>query len=322
MPKKLLFVVHRYAPYPGGSEKNVQRLAEESVRQGHEVTVLTGEHKGDLNGVNVTSDPQILLTQRFDMIFVHGSCPMQDIVHAHAELISQVSPIYYLIVEPPKNAVCWESGMKHATWIGWGTSMDRAFLEEKGFKAKGHEFLYGVESCEGQSGFKERYGITEPNMYVSAGGFWPHKRHKELADAFREANVENTHLVLLGYEGHYGLPTQSKNVSVVLGASQQDVYDAMFEADLYILNSESEGYGLVLLEAMANGTPWIATDIAAAHDLSIQGFGTVYHDTNTLKNLLRTPPELTMLDTYETRDLVLTRHSIENSVKNLLSVLI
>jgi len=69
--KRLLFVVHRYAPYPGGSENYVRDMAEECVSRGHEVWVFTGEHKGDLNGVRVTSDANIL-GQIFDLIIVHG----------------------------------------------------------------------------------------------------------------------------------------------------------------------------------------------------------------------------------------------------------
>ena len=46
---RICFVVHRYAPYPGGSEYNVQRMAEECKRRGHNVIVLTGDHQGDFN---------------------------------------------------------------------------------------------------------------------------------------------------------------------------------------------------------------------------------------------------------------------------------
>ena len=53
---KLLYVVHRYAPVPGGSENYVRDMAEETLSRGHEVWVLAGEHQGDLNGVKVSSD--------------------------------------------------------------------------------------------------------------------------------------------------------------------------------------------------------------------------------------------------------------------------
>jgi glycosyltransferase involved in cell wall biosynthesis len=326
MPKKLLFVVHRYAPYPGGSEYNVQRLAEEALRQGHDVTVLSDTHCGDLNGVKVTSDRTILVdpANRWDMIFVHGSCSTQDVVHHNAEIISSISPIYYLIVEPPKNAVCWEKGMKYAKWIGIGTEADWDFVDGKGFADKAAQFFYGIDSAAtGQPGFKASIGIPDTDiMYLSVGGFWPHKRHSELAEVFRQVNPPNTHLVLMGYDNQHGrAPTSSENVHVFMDAAPHDIYDAMFESDLYILNSESEGYGLVLLEAMLNCTPWIATDIAAAHDLGHLGYGITYTTPDELAALLQTPPVPTPREILEARELVMTMHSIENSVKTLLSVL-
>ena len=66
---RILFAVHRYAPYPGGSEYNVQRTAEEMVSRGIEVTVVAGEHKGDLNGVTVTSSVN---PNDFDLVVIHG----------------------------------------------------------------------------------------------------------------------------------------------------------------------------------------------------------------------------------------------------------
>ena len=44
---KILFVVHRYAPYPGGSEYYVQNMAEEMLRRGHDVYVLAPTNKND-----------------------------------------------------------------------------------------------------------------------------------------------------------------------------------------------------------------------------------------------------------------------------------
>ena len=60
---KLCFVVHRYAPFPGGSEYYVQQMAEEALSRGHDVTVLAGEHRGSLNGVKVNSEVGSLINK-------------------------------------------------------------------------------------------------------------------------------------------------------------------------------------------------------------------------------------------------------------------
>ena len=53
-----MYVVHRYAPYPGGSENYVRDMAEETLKRGYDVTVFAGDHAGDINGVKVTSNPR------------------------------------------------------------------------------------------------------------------------------------------------------------------------------------------------------------------------------------------------------------------------
>jgi hypothetical protein len=63
----ILFVVHRYAPYPGGSEMYVQWMAEEMLSRFYDVTVLAHEHMGDLNGVKVTNDYNVLLDPKSKM---------------------------------------------------------------------------------------------------------------------------------------------------------------------------------------------------------------------------------------------------------------
>ena len=100
---KLLFVVHRYYPFPGGSEYYVQAMAEEAYSRGHEVSVLAGEHQGDQNGIKVTSDANVLL-QHWDLIIVHGAgVSVQDFVLSNARQIP--NPILYLIILPEDRPV-------------------------------------------------------------------------------------------------------------------------------------------------------------------------------------------------------------------------
>jgi glycosyltransferase involved in cell wall biosynthesis len=321
MSYNLLFVVHRYPPYGvGGSEYNVQRLAEQAVHEGHDVTVFS-EYDGEYNGVTVTTDSNIIF-RPFDLIFIHGSCPHQDFVHQHSAEIT--SPIYYLIVQPSDSNIC-QYGMQHATWIGYGTSFDYTHIVKYGLEHKGREFIYGIDTTiplDNRNGFKELYGISTSKMYLTVGGFWPHKRINELATIFRQVNPEDTTLVCMGYDTRFGQPpTQSDNVVVIYGAAQFEVFDAMYEANLLILNSTSEGYGLVLLEAMYFYCPWLSTNIAAAHDLHELGYGRVYSTDDQLRDYLPRSPITERFTDGEEKAYVDAHHSMDVSLNSVLSVL-
>jgi glycosyltransferase involved in cell wall biosynthesis len=317
---RLLFVVHRYG-FPGGSEYNVQRLAEQAVKEGHDVTVLAAQNTGDLNGVKVTNiHPRVF--EQWDLIIVHGSCPSQDFVHTNSEAIE--SPIYYMLIQPSDSDIV-QLGMKHARWIGCGTTFDEIHAIKYGHRDKMRWFQYGINTdINGDEGqFKQRYGIDTSRMYLSVGGFWPHKRHAHLAEVFRRVRPEDTTLVLMGYDTRFGpAPTQGEGVVVIYGAEQQEIFNAMWDGDLLIQNSESEGYGLTLLEAMHNYCPWISTDVAAAHDLHRSyGYGGVYHTENELEVFLEHGSRRTTKLFDEEKHYVEANHNMHIALKSILKVL-
>lgn len=313
--KKLLFVVHRYG-HPGGSEYNVQRMAEECVRQGHNVTVLADINTGDLNDVKVTNDRMIAFS-KWDLIIVHGSCNTQDFIHENAHVISTISPIYYLLVQPSDSIVV-RKGMKHAKFIGCGTSFDYDHVKKYGHTDKAVNFRYGLSNCQGHGGFRELAGVTTGKMYISAGGFWPHKRMDEIVTAFNEASPKDTTLVLLGYDTNHGAaPESSRFVKCFEVSDPALVYDAMSEANLLILNSEAEGFGLVLIEAMYNFCPWISRPIAAGFDLAQRKMGKTFNSYPELVNILKNH-SVTDFELKRGRIYAANMHSIQNSVKDLL----
>lgn len=286
---KFLVVVHRYWPNAGGSEANCYRFAKQASKMGADVTILTQDGQAHDN-VKVTTDINILVNEKFDLIFVHGSCPIQDVVLNNIEVIQQVSPVFYLIVQPSDSEVC-QRGMQHAKVVGIGTSFDKAHCEK--YRAQGkmsgiaRPYFYPIDNeIVGVPGFRERYDIKTPNMFISTGGFWPHKRMNQLEAAFREAGRDDTTLVLMGYDIRFGSPPlQSEFVKVIVGADQQEVMNGYLESNLYILNSLLEGYGLGILEAMQHNVPWISTDVAAAHDL--EHLGTIFDSHDELVKLIK-----------------------------------
>lgn len=283
---KLLYVVHRYAPYPGGSENYVRDMAEETLSRGHEVWVLSGEHQGDLNGVKVTSDASIL-NDAWDLIVVHGGdVTVQNYVLSHAVRIT--SPILYQLILPSESPTCLKA-LQDCKYLGCSTTADWKHIRKHNILRKGVAVRHGIDEkiSVGMQGFREKYGIKTKNMFLSCGGYWPNKAMHELVEVFNNAQVPDTTLVLTGYDNRHGLmPNESEFVKPFLIDSRADVMSAIREADLYILHSHSEGFGLVLLESMLNKTQWVARNIAGAE--TMKDFGMVYDTDEQLVNILKT----------------------------------
>lgn len=308
---RLLFVVHRYVPYPGGSEYYVRDMAEECLRRGYDVTVLAHEHQGNQNGVNVTNDYQILL-QRWNLIIVHGGDVIsQNIVHANAFAIRK-SPVLYMIIKPSDSIICL-NGMKHHRYIGYSTSMDIDHIKKHGYLDKARRVRHGIVPSET---IRDK-NKSDKTIFVSAGGFYPHKAMVPLAEAFVKAGIPNAELHLFGY-GQGPMPKESNSVKVFFGKSKNDVMQAIANADAYIMNSYEEGFGLVLLEAMMNKTPWYARNIAGAKDMS--AYGTVYDDEETLMKILKSFQRVdrTIEDSYA---YAMGQHTIVQTVNDIEDVI-
>jgi glycosyltransferase involved in cell wall biosynthesis len=313
MAKKILFVVHRYAPFPGGSETNVKNMAEEMVRRGYEVTVLAYTNQGDLNGVAVTGDHSLAFSNRWDLIIVHGGdVNSQNFVHDNYSMIQ--APVLYLIIKPSESDVCLK-GLHNHKYLGYGTSFDYNLIDKYGLKNKARLIRYGIPVED--TVFEGNVQRPSGKMFVSIGGFAPHKRMVALADAFKKANLEDTLLVLLGYDNGE-IPKNEHNVICGFGMPKGQVMNIVRSADALIMNSSEEGFGLVLLEAMMNKTPWIARDIAGAHDM--QDCGTIYNTEDELIEILRNfkPSTEQIEHAYK---YVMTNHTIAHCVTDIEKVL-
>jgi glycosyltransferase involved in cell wall biosynthesis len=142
---------------------------------------------------------------------------------------------------------------------------------------------------------------------------------RELADVFTQANIPDTTLVLTGYDNRFGImPEETEFVKPLLLDSRDDVLSAISEADLYILHSYSEGFGLVLLESMYNNTQWAARRIAGA--ASMTEFGFTYTKDEELIEYMRAfqPNDVLKKKAY---DYVTGNRLIKNTVDDILEVL-
>ena len=316
--KKILYVVHRYAPYPGGSENYVRDMAEETLGRGHEVAVFTVEHKGDWNGVRVSGDPQILL-ENWDLIVVHGDASAQNIVHMNSHIIP--SDILYMIIRPVATEICLRA-LYNSKYIGCSSLADWDHVKKYNVLDKAVEIRHGIDPkiSVGKPGFKEKYGIKTNKMFLSAGGFWQNKAFDELVDSFNKSNLTDTTLVLTGYDNRSNLmPAATEFVKPFLIDDRDDVLSAISEASLYILNSYEEGFGLVLLESMLNNTPWAAKNIAGAATMREYGF--VYNTQDQLIEYMKNFNRLGLISSDKTYDYVVNNRMISNTVDDIMRIL-
>lgn len=316
--KRILYVVHRYAPYPGGSENYVRDMAEETLGRGHEVAVFTGEHKGDWNGVRVSGDPNILM-EKWDLIVVHGDASAQNIVHMNSHIIP--SDILYMIIRPVATEICLRA-LYNSKYIGCSSLADWDHVKKYNVLDKAVEIRHGIDPkiSVGKPGFKEKYGIKTNKMFLSAGGFWQNKAFDELVDSFNKANLTDTTLVLTGYDNRSNLmPAASEFVKPFLIDDRDEVMSAISEASLYILNSYEEGFGLVLLESMLNNTPWAAKNIAGAATMREYGF--VYDTQDQLIEYMKNFNRLGLISSDKTYDYVVNNRMISNTVDDIMRIL-
>jgi glycosyltransferase involved in cell wall biosynthesis len=316
--KRILYVVHRYAPYPGGSENYVRDMAEETLSRGHEVAVFTGEHKGDWNGVRVSSDANILL-EKWDLIVVHGGdVGLQDFVLGNVKNIP--SPMLFMLIIPSISTT-YKHAMEHVKYIGCSTKEDWDFVLKSDYMSKSKQIRHGIDPkiSMGTSGFREKYGIKTPYMFLSCGGYWPNKAMHELVDTFNKVGRDDVTLVLTGYDNRHNIkPNDSEYVKALMIDDRDDVMSAIKEADLYIMHSHREGFGLVLLESMLNKTPWASRKLAGAKLLS--DFGFAYENDSELLDYMknfRGVPENLIEDAYEFVNL---NHTIKNTVDDILKL--
>lgn len=118
---------------------------------------------------------------------------------------------------------------------------------------------------------KELEDILDSDMekFITIGRFSPEKAHMRLIDAFgkycREHSKKQSCLIIIGGRGELYEQTlnhaRQTGLNIILIRSMSNPMPVLKKCSLFILPSEYEGLGLVLLEADTLGIPVFATDV-------------------------------------------------------------
>jgi glycosyltransferase involved in cell wall biosynthesis len=114
------------------------------------------------------------------------------------------------------------------------------------------------------------FGLTPKHYVLSVGRLVPEKRHLDLIEAFKLANLPDWKLVIVGGSDHPDtyereVIKKADEAGVVMtgfqvGLALQELYA---HAGLFVLPSSHEGLPIALLEALSYGLPVLASDIPA-----------------------------------------------------------
>lgn len=314
---RILFAVHAFVPNVGGSEYYVYNMAREMIKRGHHVEVYAHNWDNPLagvtyeyEGIKVTASDSVLY-EKWDAIVVHGGDVFtQDYIHGQATTLQNV---VYMLIKPSDRPYPLH-GLKHHKWIAYSTSKDIEFIKAHNVEHKAVRMRHGIVLP------KVPEVVSRNNVYVSAGGFWPHKGFQELAQAWEQSGI-TAELHLYGYARSDLKGQDTERVKWLFNQKQETIYDDIAHSKGYIMNSYEEGFGLVLLEAMALKTLWYARKgVGAVDDLS--NYGYAYDNVDQLIDMVKTQPFIYVADhVQKAYDFVIANHSIVNTCDDLEDIL-
>lgn len=282
----------------GGAERQVVDLADRLAARGHDVAIayFVGEATQFPHNAAVSLYP--LHFRKSFLGVLSGGLRLRrlirqwrpDVVHSHMVHANLVTRLVRLIAPMPRLVCTAHSTVEGGVGVTWAyrltdflasisTNVSREAVEafeRKGAVPKGRMLpvLNGIDTrlfsddSELRADARRRlFPRADAQLVLAVGRLVEPKNHAALLRAFAGlvADFPNAELWIAG-DGplHEQLVQQRTALGlegrVVLLGARDDIPDLMRAADVFALSSRFEGFGLVVAEAMASGTPVVATD--------------------------------------------------------------
>ena len=362
---KIANIVCAYPPYKGGMGNSAYQFAKILNSHGHEVITFAPHYiksekekkvsrlKPWLKIGNGAFLPQIFFRlKNFDIIYLHypffGTAEIvwlfkliykkpKLIIHYHMDVVGL--PWYLQILSWPskliQNSLFKKAEVILCSSLDYIKNSDIKNFYQK-YPNKFQKITFGVDTKKFKPEDKEGLGEVKKILFV--GGL--DKAHyfkgiEVLLKAVSKLKISNYQLQIVGdgdlrpeYE------KQTKNLKIqdkvkFLGSVTNERLPEIYsQADVFILPSitKGEAFGLVLLEAMASGTPVIASDLPGVRSVfenNIQGLKIKPGDANDLREKLEkilTDENLRKKMSQSARELALEKYDWGKIRKKLIQI--
>lgn len=196
-------------------------------------------------------------------------------------------------IQPPKYRAAWSRSLRrasraatHAICVSQATRAD--WMDLLGGRSEAATVIHeGVDldrfSPHGpdDSHHLKTLGL-EPGYLLAVGTIEPRKNHEFLLDVYDQLRKsgETRPLVVVGGEGWSSTEVRARMDSMAphvrrLGYVDRDAIPMLYrQAAMLLFPTRYEGFGLPILEALASGTPVVASDIAVCREVG--GEASVY----------------------------------------------
>jgi glycosyltransferase involved in cell wall biosynthesis len=300
--------VERYAPAIGGAERVVQRMAEGLAARGHEVHVLTGGMREDIEfgGVHVHRLPvsgNEVRGMRGDRSSVLGLIEQiePELVFNYAAQTWATDCCFELLERKRRPrmvlAPCGFSGLGKRRYAAYFAAMparlcsydalifpSTAYQDWEFADHAGAERIFLVANGADPAAATSdalRAQIPGGQIVITVGSHVLSKGHGDFALAIQTLARQRPLTGVIVAPPRRGLDALRgchlachararvrPNLRVIDGSPQGVVAEALAAADLFMFTSRLECGPLVILEAMAAGTPWVSLDVGHASQLA------------------------------------------------------
>ena len=306
-------MVGQFPPHVGGVGVHIHTLSKELVRQGHEVYVITYPHKDikDIDGIHVIGTKGLNIPGVRGLMFkMNAKRALEeliknvdiDIIHGHylfpagaaavevgnehsikTYVTAHGSDMFELYKKQPLMRSTVRKVLKNADGVFAVSNALRHEIIATGVTGIADKTKISWNSVDidkfknsGDLSFKEEYKLNDKPIVLFVGNLIKRKNVDSLLEAKKIAN-SNYYLVIVG-DGPLFKKLKNKvdeeNIrDVIFTGSRNDVADIIPSADVLVLPSFSESFGLVLIEALACGKPVIGSNVGGITEIITEDVG-------------------------------------------------